>query len=51
MLVFGPAIVAFVNSSCGGHDDQLMERFAVAAMSELGLYSKKVSMLVHVRYI
>jgi hypothetical protein len=37
MLVSGPAIVAFVNSAGGGHRDRLIERFAVAAMSDAQL--------------
>jgi hypothetical protein len=37
MLVSGPAIVAFVNSVGGGHCDRLIERFAVAAMSDAQL--------------
>jgi hypothetical protein len=37
MLVSGPTIVAFVNSAGGGHRDRLIERFAVAAMSDAQL--------------
>jgi hypothetical protein len=37
MLATGPAIVAFVNAAGGGHRDRLIERFALAAMSDTQL--------------
>jgi hypothetical protein len=45
MLVSGPAIVAFVNSAGGGHRDRLIERFAVAAMSDAQLLMMNPSKL------